>query len=568
MQHPIQLHMPNGEIIKSSHKALLPMTQLPLKAREAIIFPKLRKSLLSVSTLCNNGCTTTFDMNGVKVIDKENKVLLKGKQKNNLYLVDMKNDDIMTEIKPDTSLANHVYENKSNIDLVMHYHQACWSPAKATWIAAIKKNYFATWPGLTAELVQKYLPKSEHTVKGHLKQDFKNKNSTKQDEVQKSMDNITQFTSQDNKTRTHDVFLTVTDLQGKICTDQTGRFPVTSSRGNKYIMIAYDYDSNTINAEALKPRTGESLKNAYMKIQALLTSRGLKPKLHFLDNECAASFKVFMKSVDEAFQLVPPHLHRRNAAERSIQTWKNHFIAGLTSVHPDFPLHLWCRMLKQADTTLNLLRASRINPKLSAYAQLHGAFDYNATPLVPPGTKIIVHEKPAIRGSWAPRGLNGWYIGAAMEHYRCHEVFINKTAHTRIGDTVEFFPHHCRMPYKSSTENATAAARELIHALKNPAPAAPFANIGDKQMEALHKLSEIFAQTTTLTTNKTIKAPTHAMEPVKKLSNEPENSTRHIKTHPHAPVPRVTPSEDNSHHANKQRLHIIPQTPPRVATPH
>ena len=35
--------MPNGEIIESSHKALLPMTQLPLKAREAIIFPKLKK---------------------------------------------------------------------------------------------------------------------------------------------------------------------------------------------------------------------------------------------------------------------------------------------------------------------------------------------------------------------------------------------------------------------------------------------------------------------------------------------------------------------------------------------
>ena len=331
MQHPIQLHMPNGEIITSSHKALLPMTQLPIKAREAIVFPKLRKALLSVSTLCNNGCTATFDSKEVNIIgDKDNKVLLKGIQKNNLYLVDMKNNDIMTESKPDTSLANHepctvyianhVYENKSNTDLVMLYHQACWSPAKATWIAAIKKNYFATWPGLTAELVQKYLPKSEHTVKGHLKQEFKNKNSTKQQEVQKTIEDITEFTSKDNNTRTHDVFITVTDLQGKIYTDQTGRFPVTSSRGNKYIMIAYDYDSNTINAEALKSRSGEALKNAYMKIQALLTARGLKPKLHFLDNECAASFKDFMKSVHEVFQLVPPHLHRRNAAERSIQT--------------------------------------------------------------------------------------------------------------------------------------------------------------------------------------------------------------------------------------------------------
>ena len=44
------------------------------------------------------------------------------------------------------------------------------------------------------------------------------------------------------------VFFQATDLSGKIYTDQTGRLPVTSSRGFKYIMVAYDHDSNTINA--------------------------------------------------------------------------------------------------------------------------------------------------------------------------------------------------------------------------------------------------------------------------------------------------------------------------------
>jgi hypothetical protein len=57
-------------------------------------------------------------------------------------------------------------------------------------------------------------------------------------------------------------------------------------------------------------------------------------------------------------------------------------------------MNLWCRLIRQAKITLNLLRASRINPCLSAYTQLSGAFDYNATPLVPPGIKCIIHEKP------------------------------------------------------------------------------------------------------------------------------------------------------------------------------
>ena len=54
-------------------------------------------------------------------------------------------------------------------------------------------------------------------------------------------------------------FLQATDLARKIYTDKTGRFPVTSSRGFKYIMLAYDYDSNTIHAEPMKNCSGPEL---------------------------------------------------------------------------------------------------------------------------------------------------------------------------------------------------------------------------------------------------------------------------------------------------------------------
>ena len=104
---------------------------------------------------------------------------------------------------------------------------------------------------------------------------------------------------------------------------------------------------------------------------------------------------------------MPPHIHRRNSAERAIQTFKNHFIAGLASTDPNFPLSNWCHLLPQAELTLNLLRPSRLNPKLSAYAQLEGAFDFNHTPLAPPGTHVIVHEKPNQRCTWAPHGIDG-----------------------------------------------------------------------------------------------------------------------------------------------------------------
>jgi hypothetical protein len=109
----------------------------------------------------------------------------------------------------------------------------------------------------------------------------------------------------------------------------------------------------------------------------------MKPQLQRLDNECSKSLKTFMHEQEIYCQLVPPGVHRRNAAERAIRTFQNHFIAGLCSVDKEFPIHLWDRLLPQAKITLNLLRGSRINPKLSAWAQIHGTFDYNRTPWTP-----------------------------------------------------------------------------------------------------------------------------------------------------------------------------------------
>ena len=100
------------------------------------------------------------------------------------------------------------------------------------------------------------------------------------------------------------------------------------------------------------------------------------------------------KQVD--YQLVPPHVHRCNAAEHAIRTFKNHFIAGMSSTDKNFPLHLWDRLLPQAKLTLNLLRGLCINPRLSTWAQLHGPFDFNCTPIAPPGIRVIIHNKPTV----------------------------------------------------------------------------------------------------------------------------------------------------------------------------
>jgi hypothetical protein len=136
------------------------------------------------------------------------------------------------------------------------------------------------------------------------------------------------------------------------------------------------------------------------------------------------------------YQLVPANIHHRNAAERAIQTWKNHFITTLCSTDPEFLLHLWDKLLPQALLTLNLLRSSRINPQLSAWPQVNGACDYNKTLLAPPGTCVLVHEKPAVCGTWSPHAVDAWYIGPAMQHYHCYCVWVWETHAEQITDTL------------------------------------------------------------------------------------------------------------------------------------
>jgi hypothetical protein len=104
--------------------------------------------------------------------------------------------------------------------------------------------------------------------------------------------------------------------------------------------------------------------------------------------------KSYMKNQQVQIQLVPPHIHRVNAAKRAIRTFKNYFISILCSIHPNFPLFLWCKLLPQAEITLNLVRPCHSNPKLSAYESLEGLNSYNRTPLVPLGSKVIAYDMP------------------------------------------------------------------------------------------------------------------------------------------------------------------------------
>jgi hypothetical protein len=230
-----------------------------------------------------------------------------------------------------------------------------------------------------------------------------------------------------------------------------------------------------------------------------------------LDNEASKLLKTYLHHQDITFQLVPPYSHRRKSAERAIRSFKDHLIAGLCSTDKLFPMHLWDRLLPQAVITLNILRTSRINPKLSAATHIYGQYDFNRVPMAPPGTRIIAHDTPQRRRTWAPHGQDGWYIGPALEHYRCYTVYITKTRGERIVETVELFPEKFTLSFPSAQELATQAAADLTRALLHPQPAGPFCKVGDEQTIALKRLADIF-EGATRRKSKVVLPPTGELE--------------------------------------------------------
>ena len=191
-------------------------------------------------------------------------------------------------------------------ELIAFAHACLWSPVQSTLENALKLGYIApnAIPGLTLEGFRRHRPFSEATIKGHMDNARKNLKSTqeakRQEEAtqEKADDDAAQqffedsFPDQSPKgERTNLCVVSLMRVSGQIHSDLTGRFPIPSSNGYHYILIIYDYDSNSILMEPVKSRKAAELLRAYKKLHARLVKGGCRPKLQRLDNECSAEMK-------------------------------------------------------------------------------------------------------------------------------------------------------------------------------------------------------------------------------------------------------------------------------------
>ena len=407
-----------------------------------------------------------------------------------------------------------IRKHQTKKDLAEFLHAACFAPTKSTFIKAINNNHFVSWPGINPELISKHLPINESTIKGHMTRERANLQSTKQptttttvrglDDIEVKRRNDDYFPSSETpNVKMNEVAfqLISTSQTEKAYMDLTGQYPTKSARGNQYILVAYNYDANAILAEPIKNRQARTITDAFEIMQRKFAKAGVAPKVWVLDNEKSGILESAFEKYKVDFQYVPAYTHRSNLAERAIQTFKAHFKAGLAITNPNFPKAQWDRLIPQAVMTLNMLRSARVNPKISAYAYIFGEFNFNATPLLPPGTKVIAHKAPEDRATWDLNGETGWSVGPSMQHYRCISCYFPKSRRERDIPKLEIIPHTVPIPEVKLDDFLRQAAGDIVSILQTPPSTTAISlQAGDTTRNALEKIAEILQRKTTIPT--------------------------------------------------------------------
>ena len=267
--------------------------------------------------------------------------------------------------------------------------------------------------------------------------------------------------------------------------------------------------------------------------------RGLNqnPKRQMLNNEARRAYLDAIEERKIEWELVSPHNHRRNIAEKAIQSAKGHIIANIIGCDEHFPMREWHKLLPQIEMTLNMLRASNVRPTISAHTYMYGIHDYNRTPLAPLGCATQCFVGPTQRLTFGAHSMDSWYIGTSTEHYRCQRVLMKETRAVRITDTIMFHHKHITNPAVSKADAITSAAATLTETIK----ANMATDLKSVDMKELERLAKIFEEA--------------AKSVSEKAASQPRVAT--AQSTPRVDATREPSNEDHRHHnANDPRTHL------------
>jgi hypothetical protein len=255
------------------------------EAKEMNIIPGLHAPLVSVPKLADAGYITVFKKSIANVYDKatttvtepNNPVLQAPRcQMTGLWKMRLEptNNTLVTQTATTPESINALFDLPSTKQTALWYHAAAGWPEKETFIDAICKGNYATWPGLTVKMMSRHYPESIETKKGHMKGARQGIRSTKtipkaniaDDGTRIKIEGEANAPPETPHTKESDVYFREMEMSETIHSDNTGPFPHTSQWGNKIVMVAVHLDANYIFADPMRNKTDGERLHVYQKI--------------------------------------------------------------------------------------------------------------------------------------------------------------------------------------------------------------------------------------------------------------------------------------------------------------
>ena len=487
----INMGLPNHEFIKSEGRGTM---QTGTQEIPVHIFADnhLQQSLLAAADYTNQNCVVTFTKKDATVTDEQGNTVLSAHKDQHEKLWKVK---LPTATN---NLAHNVIRHELHAEIVNFWHKTLGCPTNSTLLKALRKGYLKTIPQLTTNMVSRNLPQSMASAKGHLDQNRQGQRSSKSTIQQRSA--ISTSNEDDDIEEPKDTYIITRVESYTNHVDATGQLPARSRRGNLYMLVAVY--NNYIHVVPMASRKGPEYVKAYKSMFEHFQQRGVHPKAQRLDNETSGALTNYLKNEQNVtIEYVPPDNHRTNKAERAIRDVKNHFIAIMSATPKAFPMDLWDEAIDQLNITINLLRPYAPDHNISAYEGIHNeTYNFDKHPMAPFGSEVLVFESPNKRASWDTHGVAGYYIGPAVQHYRCYRTHVIKTGGTRITDTVQWLLTPYRAPGSSSNEIMLAAIQDVKTAFQTiidyqllPQGSLQQADTAKQSLtSALHEVTQLF----------------------------------------------------------------------------
>lgn len=163
----IRVGCANGSYMRAVATDTLGLPQLPRQARSCHKFNDISIPLISVPKLCEAGCTVDFQQDTVTINDKQGTTLVTGRRYpyRNLYMIDIPSGTPTPLLANTMTMASNAYTIRPMKKVMQYLHATAGFPPLKTFIAAIERNAYLSWPRLNKYNATKLLERENETIR-------------------------------------------------------------------------------------------------------------------------------------------------------------------------------------------------------------------------------------------------------------------------------------------------------------------------------------------------------------------------------------------------------------------